>query len=78
MTCRTWQTSPKGITDMVVRGAPAIGCVAAYGVASGGPREEFKSPEDSSDYLIMPLTGFLRARPTARNLRWALERMRLV
>jgi methylthioribose-1-phosphate isomerase len=55
------------IRDLTVRGAPAIGCAAAYGVAlgarAGAPLEQ-----------VYPL---LRAtRPTAVNLSWALERMR--
>jgi methylthioribose-1-phosphate isomerase len=55
------------IRDMVVRGAPAIGCVAAFGVVlglrAGRPLEE--------------VIATLRAtRPTAVNLFWALERMR--
>src|SRR5882672_8022812 len=66
--CRTWQQVAKGITDMVVRGAPAIGCVAAYGVALAAKQKQ----------LPQAFEGLLKARPTAVNLRWALERMRRV
>ena len=56
----------QAIRDMVVRGAPAIGCAAAYGLAlalqSG---EEFEAARAT----------LLAARPTAVNLRWALERL---
>ena len=56
----------RAIRDMVVRGAPAIGCAAAYGLAlalqSG---EEFEAAR----------ALLLAARPTAVNLRWALERI---
>ncbi len=68
VTCRTWQQVAKAITDMVVRGAPAIGCVAAYGVVLAGQQKQ----------LPQAFEGLLKARPTAVNLRWALERMRQV
>ena len=35
VTCRTAEQVAKAIRDMVVRGAPAIGCAAAYGLALG-------------------------------------------
>src|SRR5512137_2152428 len=55
------------IRDMVVRGAPAIGCTAAFGVVLGLRRGR---PLDA-------VIATLRAtRPTAVNLFWALERMR--
>ncbi len=53
---------------MVVRGAPAIGCVAAYGIVLAGKQKQ----------LPQAFEGLLKARPTAVNLRWALERMRQV
>ncbi|WP_339860751.1 S-methyl-5-thioribose-1-phosphate isomerase [Paremcibacter congregatus] len=63
------------ITDMVVRGAPAIGVTAAYGLAVAAWREE-------SDLLSAAMTrvadadAILRAsRPTAVNLFWALDQM---
>jgi methylthioribose-1-phosphate isomerase len=65
-----------GIRDMVVRGAPAIGCAAAYGVALEAllhrdtPASEFaRSVERAFDLLAA-------SRPTAVNLFWALGRMR--
>jgi methylthioribose-1-phosphate isomerase len=63
VTCRTAAEVAQAIRDMVVRGAPAIGCAAAFGVVlSKG------SPES---YGILA-----ESRPTAVNLFWALERMR--
>src|ERR1700748_2808705 len=53
------------IRRLAVRGAPAIGVAAAYGVALGG-RERIDA--------VCDLLG--ATRPTAVNLRWALERMR--
>jgi len=65
-----------GIRLMVVRGAPAIGCAAAYGVALAALNlqdandDEFaKGMEDAFDILA-------QSRPTAINLFWAIDRMR--
>jgi len=61
--CRTAAEVAQAIRDMVVRGAPAIGCAAAFGVVlSNG------SPES---YEVLA-----KSRPTAVNLFWALDRMR--
>lgn len=76
----------EGIRSMVVRGAPAIGVAAAYGVALealrlssllllGGVRDV------SLDFNTGMEAGFsvlLQSRPTAVNLFWALQRMRRV
>jgi methylthioribose-1-phosphate isomerase len=62
VTCRTAAEVAGAIRDMVVRGAPAIGCAAAFGIAL--------DPATSS-YDILA-----KSRPTAVNLFWALERMR--
>jgi methylthioribose-1-phosphate isomerase len=63
VTCRTAGEVASAIRDMVVRGAPAIGCAAAFGVVlSKG------SPEA---YEVLS-----KSRPTAVNLFWALDRMK--
>jgi methylthioribose-1-phosphate isomerase len=68
----------EGIRSMVVRGAPAIGCAAAYGVAlealrlAGGSRTQF------DDGMEVAFAVLARSRPTAVNLFWALKRMRAV
>ena len=65
-----------GIRDMVVRGAPAIGCAAAYGVALESRRlcAEVRSDFDAAmNTTFKVLEG---SRPTAVNLFWALNRMR--
>jgi len=56
----------KAIVDMVVRGAPAIGCAAAYAVVLGA----FEKAPLSSVIATLRAT-----RPTAVNLFWALDRM---
>jgi methylthioribose-1-phosphate isomerase len=76
--CRTYIQVAQAIEKMVVRGAPAIGIVAAYGLALG-----VMSLGDASagavDRDFRRIYGRLEGtRPTARNLFWALERMRRV
>ena len=63
VTCRTAEDVAAAIRDMVVRGAPAIGCAAAFGVAlSNGSPQSFEV--------------LAKSRPTAVNLFWALDRMK--
>jgi methylthioribose-1-phosphate isomerase len=63
------------IRTMVVRGAPAIGCAAAYGVALEAQRSCGLS-RDAFDQRLGEAAGQLgHTRPTAVNLRWALDRM---
>ena len=60
----------EAIADMTVRGAPLIGAAGAYGLA-------LAMAEDGSDAnLARAYDLLLVARPTAVNLRWALDRMR--
>lgn len=66
MECRTWQNVEAAIKDMVVRGAPAIGVSAAYGVVLAA--------QTGAD-LTEVFHGLARSRPTAVNLFWALKRM---
>src|SRR5215467_10255212 len=62
------------IVTMVVRGAPAIGVSAAYGVALGALRSSAKiAPE--FEKICARLAG---TRPTAVNLFWAIDRMKRV
>jgi methylthioribose-1-phosphate isomerase len=61
--CRTAEEVAQAIRDMVVRGAPAIGCAAAFGVVlSRGSPEAYQA--------------LGKSRPTAVNLFWALARMK--
>ena len=71
LTCRTVEETHDAIQRLVVRGAPAIGIAAAYGVclaakSSGASRQDYL---DAADHLAT-------SRPTAVNLFWALDRMR--
>ena len=77
--CRTASEVAAAIRRMVVRGAPAIGCAAAYGVALAAWRlvEAGVGGEDDVAAALEPVIEELAAtRPTAVNLFWALEEMR--
>ncbi|BAU75620.1 S-methyl-5-thioribose-1-phosphate isomerase [Metapseudomonas furukawaii] len=65
----------QAIRQMVVRGAPAIGISAAYGVVLGA-RERFKAGGDWRAALEEDFRALAESRPTAVNLFWALNRMR--
>ncbi len=67
VTCRTAAETADAIRDMVVRGAPAIGCAAAFGIALDAKR---------GASLTAAEKVLAQSRPTAVNLFWALERMR--
>jgi methylthioribose-1-phosphate isomerase len=74
--CATALETARAIRDMVVRGAPAIGCAAAFGVALEAKRLAGSSPaEDFRRGLAGGLDVLRASRPTAVNLFWALERM---
>ena len=62
---KTMDEVAQAITDMIVRGAPAIGVAAAYGVVLG-----FRELGSKVDLAILR-----NARPTAVNLHWAIDRM---
>jgi methylthioribose-1-phosphate isomerase len=64
----------KAIKDMVIRGAPLIGIVGAYGFALG-IKELFQKGENLSEYKDIYET-LKNTRPTAVNLFWALDRMK--
>ena len=64
------------IRSLVVRGAPAIGITAAYGVVLSAMQHQRQSPVDWQIKLERDIGVLAAARPTAVNLVWALERMR--
>jgi methylthioribose-1-phosphate isomerase len=68
----------EAIKDMVVRGAPAIGICAAYGVVLAAKSQLQNSPGDWHTTIQNDLEMLARSRPTAVNLVWAIERMRRV
>jgi methylthioribose-1-phosphate isomerase len=71
VSCRTAKEVAKATTDMVLRGAPLIGCAAAYGMALAARRGKMKDVVAAEPILR-------RARPTAVNLMHALDHMMAV
>lgn len=66
----------EAIATMRVRGAPAIGIAAAYGVVLAARRRYAEDPEHWKDDIEEDLRILAASRPTAVNLFWALDRMR--
>jgi methylthioribose-1-phosphate isomerase len=64
------------IKDLTVRGAPAIGVAAAMGIALGALHLATSSKEDFKIAFHEICDQFSQTRPTARNLFWAIERMK--
>jgi len=64
------------IRDMVVRGAPAIGVTAAFGVVLGARERYADEPANWRRDIEQDLERLAASRPTAVNLFWALQRMR--
>ena len=65
----------QAIRDMVVRGAPAIGISAAFAVVLAARQHYAEHPGVWRDLVAEDIALLAAARPTAVNLRWALQRM---
>lgn len=74
--CDDAQTAADAIRAMVVRGAPAIGITAAYGVAVAARQRSSEAPNGWRDLLEADLQVLAVSRPTAVNLFWAISRCR--
>ncbi|MEG0376890.1 MAG: S-methyl-5-thioribose-1-phosphate isomerase, partial [Eubacterium sp.] len=68
----------KAIVDMIVRGAPAIGVTAGYGVYFGALEFEDLGSEKFQEEMKTVCDVLRATRPTAVNLFWAVDRMALV
>lgn len=76
VTCHEYGQVIDAIDDLTIRGAPAIGIAAAMGIALGMLHDNADS-EDALDISFEAICHrFSQSRPTARNLFWAIERMR--
>jgi len=67
---RTMEDAEVAIRTMIVRGAPLIGAAAAYGIALA------MAADPSDAMLARAYTFLMESRPTAVNLRWALDDVR--
>jgi methylthioribose-1-phosphate isomerase len=63
------------IKNMAVRGAPAIGIAGAYGYCLGCLEKKLDSLENIKNYMSEVKEKLLATRPTAVNLKWALDKM---
>ncbi|MFM1997792.1 MAG: Methylthioribose-phosphate isomerase [Planctomycetota bacterium] len=75
--CRDVDTLVEAIRSLRVRGAPAIGIAGAYGlaIAAGEAARDGLSPEAARAHVLARGELLACARPTAVNLRWAVERV---
>lgn len=73
--CRSYEDVADAIRTMQVRGAPAIGAAAAYGMVLGAMAFEDCSKEAFSAGIKQIAAALAATRPTAVNLFWALNRI---
>jgi len=76
LVCRDHHQLAQAIRDMAVRGAPAIGAAAAFGLALCAVRSQARDAEQLLAELDDAAREIAATRPTAVNLFWALDRMR--
>ena len=74
----SWEDVAEAIRSLVVRGAPAIGVAAAFGIVLAARQSRADHWEGFLADLEEAIKGLGATRPTAVNLFWALERMRRV
>ncbi len=73
--CKTYEEVSDSIKKMHIRGAPAIGVAAAYGMALCAQNSEASTMEELMQALFRAADVLRESRPTAVNLFWAIERM---
>lgn len=76
--CGGYRDVVRAIRTMVVRGAPAIGVTAAFGVALAAGERSFRTTAELRNYVEKAARELAATRPTAVNLFWAIERMRAI
>ncbi len=74
--CEDFKSVASAIKTLQVRGAPAIGIAAAYGVVLGMLNRTYRTQIEYKIRLEEVVSELKRTRPTAVNLFWALEKMR--
>lgn len=74
--CESVEDVAEAIEKMKVRGAPAIGATAAFGVSIGARAGQEQQKSDFLSYMDAVCDRLARTRPTAVNLFWAIQRMR--
>jgi len=74
-TCRTYQDVEFAIRNMVVRGAPAIGASAAFGLALAAQQSIATDANSLTSDLDVARKTLQNSRPTAINLTWGMNRV---
>lgn len=75
LVCKDYNTLVMAIKTLAVRGAPAIGVSAAYGVVLASIEAKDRDKESFIDYIKKAILELSETRPTAVNLFWSLNRM---
>ena len=78
ITCKTPTEVARAIKTMVIRGAPAIGVSAAYGLALSVRRSKAAGTKQLTTEFLKDCDLLAGTRPTAVNLFWAIDRMKRV
>ncbi|MBI4302450.1 MAG: S-methyl-5-thioribose-1-phosphate isomerase [Chloroflexi bacterium] len=73
-----YKSMATAIQEMRIRGAPALGLAAAYGMALGAQESNTQTKEEFLRHLQVVAQALIATRPTAVNLPWAIERMERV
>lgn len=73
---KDYVSTAKAIKDMIVRGAPAIGVTAAYGIALGAKEFSNLDKDEFMKKMDIVCDTLASTRPTAVNLFWAIKRMK--
>lgn len=76
LSCSSAAEVAEAIANMSVRGAPAIGVAAAYGVVLAARDRHAENPGTWRQSIVADLEVLTKSRPTAVNLGWAVDRMR--
>jgi methylthioribose-1-phosphate isomerase len=74
--CTDYRKVAEGIKKLWIRGAPAIGIAAAMGIALGAKDIKARTMEDFIKKLEPVMDALLATRPTAVNIKWAVERVK--
>ncbi len=74
--CTNYQIVAEGIKKLWIRGAPAIGIAAAMGIALGAQDINAKNFKEFMNGLALIFDTLLATRPTAVNIKWAVERVK--
>jgi len=77
-TCTSHLEVAAAITDMVIRGAPAIGIAAAMGIALAAVRMTVSNADEFRKELLQVCDTLGKTRPTAVNLFWTINRMKKI